>query len=179
MKTQLIIITLILLVSFNLPAQVKYDTVSSEALKNYILDAEPDRDTVNYYCLWAATVPPSFPGGCDALIRYVNENIDYPQKLADTTRQHEVFCRVIIDHTGKIIPQSISQNANKILVEQVRTLLETFPPFNPGQMRGENKGFQVYLRFYFTQDTSALQKRNQYIIPVFPTDNPVYRRLFR
>lgn len=177
MKTQIVIIALILLASFNVPAQVKYDTVSNEVLKNYILDAEPERDTVSYYCLWAATVRPEFPGGRNALIRYVNENIDYPQTLADTTRQQEIFCRVIIDDKGKITPQSISQNGNKILIDQVRTLLETFPLFRPGEIRGEKKDFQVFLTFYFTKDTTASYPNNPYFIPVFPTGNPAYRGL--
>lgn len=170
---------LITLIPGYISAQVQCDTVSNEVLNNYILDAEPGRDTVEYHFLSHATVRPEFPGGRCALIRYVNKNIEFPVSLADSLRPIKIYCRTIIDKNGKVKLQNRTSSQNKVLFEKARTLVENIPLFRPGQIRGENKDFEVFLIFYFTKDTTTLYSNNPYFIPVFPTNTPYYRKAIK
>lgn len=179
MKQLLTTIILLNLIPLYIYSQVRYDTVSREVLSNFILDAEPGRDTVKYYFLNHATVRPEFPGGCCALIKYVNKNIEFPVSLADSLRPIEIYCRTIIDRNGKVKLQNRTSSQNKVLFEKARTLVENIPLFRPGQIRGENKDFEVFLIFYFTKDTTTLNSNNPYFIPVFPTNSHYYRKVLK
>lgn len=154
-------------------AQVKYDTVPYEIYKNIIMDAIPERDFIGI-TLAHALKEPEFPGGHKEFIRFVNDNLIFPQSMADTMDSEKIFCDIIIDSIGKARLYSLTQNRNKVLPTKVKTLIEALPLFTPGESKRGKDNFIIFAIFYFTKDTNALNTNDPYFIPVFPTDNPEY-----
>jgi hypothetical protein len=48
--------------------------------------------------------PAAYPGGVEALMRFVAENIQYPEEAKKKGIEGKLFIRFVVDETGKVIP---------------------------------------------------------------------------
>lgn len=155
----LLLISLFITVTFSLSAQ--------------------DEDEDELYLFTSAVKKPEFPGGFTELIRYINDRIDFPQAMADTLNNKKVLSVVYIDPNGKVIPGAVAKRSHKVLSSKVWEVLHTIPDFIPGETRRGRKKFELLAVFFFTTDTNVIHTKYTYplFIPVFPTDNPEYKKL--
>ena len=79
---------------------------------------------------------PQFPGGEEALMKYISENIKYPIIAQENGIQGKVVCRFIVTSKGEIdrieILRSLDPSCDK---ESVR-LIKTLPKFIPAKRNG-------------------------------------------
>ncbi len=92
---------------------------------------------------------PEFPGGNGALMKYLAENIRYPEKAQKEGIQGRVIVQFVVDKTGKIInPKAIRNVSPELDAEAVR-VVSTMPTWKPGGEKGENVDVRFTLPIQF------------------------------
>lgn len=86
-----------------------------------------------------AEVMPSFPGGQNALEKYVEDNLQYPQQALDNGTEGRVLIEFDVDEKGKLYrPIIISDKIGDGLEEEALRVVKGMPTWSPGQMKGKN-----------------------------------------
>ena len=97
---------------------------------------------------------PEFPGGEAALIKYLKENVDYPQKEKRKRIQGTAYVRFVIDKTGKvrdvdIFPGTEGRATEAMKAEAIRVVSE-MPDWKPGTQGGKPVSVQYSIPIMFT-----------------------------
>lgn len=80
---------------------------------------------------------PSFPGGDRALLKYITENINYPQEAGRNKIQGRVIVRFCITSSGGISQVSVLKNVDPALDAEAIRVVQTLPAFEPGRQGGK------------------------------------------
>ena len=88
---------------------------------------------------------PSFPGGMQALMKYLQENISYPRISRDNNSQGRSFIRFVVNTDGSINGVEVIKSSGDIYLdkEAVR-VVSGMPKWSPGKQAGKA------VRVYFT-----------------------------
>ncbi len=100
-----------------------------------------------------AEVMPTFPGGVQALMHFLQINIKYPSKAREKGLQGKVIVKFIIDVDGTVIDQEILKNGTgspELGEEAMRVVLQ-MPKWIPGTQKG--KPVKVYFTLPITFHT--------------------------
>jgi len=80
---------------------------------------------------------PIFPGGYEELIKFVDENIKYPEMEETRNRKEEVVVSFIIDTAGYVTNVNVLRGVNpKYDLEAIR-VIEMLPRWTPGKVNGK------------------------------------------
>ncbi len=80
---------------------------------------------------------PEFPGGTKALLKYVHDNIVYPQVAADNGVQGKVYLKFVVEKDGKVGEVVVQRSPDKLLEKEAVRVVKTLPKFTPGMQRGK------------------------------------------
>jgi protein TonB len=80
---------------------------------------------------------PMFPGGNQALLKYLSENVVYPEVSRQNNIQGKVIVKFCVTRTGGIDSVSILKGADPELDAEAIRVVKTFPPFIPGKQNGK------------------------------------------
>lgn len=103
-------------------------------------------------------VPATYPGGEAALIRFVNQNVVYPDSAWENNLQGTVIALFKVDVDGKVssvkIEKSLSRDCDKAVVDVIRKL----PRFVPAKQKGHSVPvwFRLPVRFRVAGDVPTL-----------------------
>lgn len=79
-----------------------------------------------------------FPGGEDALTKYISDHIKYPPKAAKKKIQGRVTVEYLVDKTGKVSDvRVIDSSGNKDLDREAVRVIKSLPDFVPASVDGE------------------------------------------
>ncbi len=80
---------------------------------------------------------PEFPGGMEGLMRYLQQNVQYPPIAVQNNVQGRVILQFVIDETGQVgyveVVRSVSEEVDAEAVRVVKSM----PKFEPGRQNGE------------------------------------------
>jgi len=79
---------------------------------------------------------PEFPGGLDALKRYIAEHIVYPQMAQENDIQGTVYLRFVVTSKGKVGEVQIIRGVDPLLDEEAKRVVKELPTFKPGMQGG-------------------------------------------
>ncbi len=82
-------------------------------------------------------VMPKFPGGDEAMFKFLRENLLYPQKARENKIQGKVIVRFVVTRTGQIDGIDIASSPNQTLSEEATRVIKKMPEWIPGQNKGE------------------------------------------
>lgn len=80
---------------------------------------------------------PIFPGGDYELIKYIAENLDYPQEALESGIQGRVFVKIIVEPNGSISNVKIIRGLGYGCDEEAIRVIESMPNWEPGRKNGE------------------------------------------
>jgi TonB family protein len=80
---------------------------------------------------------PVFPGGDNALLRFIAENTTYPEVAKQNNIQGRIIVKFCISSTGGISQISIVQGVSPELDAEAIRVVKALPPFNPGKQGGK------------------------------------------
>ena len=88
---------------------------------------------------------PEFPGGMKALMKYLQDNINYPRVSRDNNSQGRAFIRFVVNTDGSIQGTEVLKSSGDMYLdkEAVR-VVSGMPKWKPGRQSGKN------VRVYFT-----------------------------
>ena len=92
---------------------------------------------------------PSFPGGTEALFKYIYDNIQYPQVALDNEIEGNVYVKFCVTYEGKVEQISVIRGVHPSLDSEAVRLIGTLPTWQPGRQSGKpvNVWYQFRIQF--------------------------------
>lgn len=107
---------------------------------------DPDADKSVFM---KAEVMPEFPGGTNALMKYIKQNLRYPQVAINLRIQGPVIVTFIVSASGKIFNVKILRSPSPWFDDESRRVMDTMPFWKPGTNKDEpvNVAFTMPIQF--------------------------------
>lgn len=81
--------------------------------------------------------PTEFPGGMPALMKYLSNNIRYPEIAAENGIQGRVIVSFVVERNGKPSQVTIARGVDPALDKEAVRVVENMPAWKPGKQRGK------------------------------------------
>ena len=81
---------------------------------------------------------PEFPGGQDALNRYLVRNIKYPLLAQENGIQGRVVCQFVVNSDGSIVDISVVRGVEESLDKEAIRVIQSMPKWTPGRQGGKS-----------------------------------------
>lgn len=82
-------------------------------------------------------IPPSFPGGEEALARYLGNHLRYPQLASETGVSGTVFVQFVVDYEGNVKDvKPVGARKGAGLEEEATRVIKAMPKWRPGKQNG-------------------------------------------
>lgn len=127
--------------------QVVASTLSSVASTQAVV-ALPDKDSKKTP-LKVSEKMPQFPDGDAALLRFIAENIKYPQSAKDKKVEGRVIVKFVVEATGKVSNPKVMRNIEESLDAEALRVISSLPDFIPGEMNGQPVAVEYILPVSF------------------------------
>ncbi len=95
---------------------------------------------------------PVFPGGDEALLKYIAENVKYPDAAKKDGTQGRVIVRFLISSRGNVTNCEIIKSVSKEIDAESLRVVQSLPDFEPGKVDGK-----VVAVWYMVPITFALR----------------------
>lgn len=82
-------------------------------------------------------VMPQFPGGQIAMLKYIRENIKYPEQAMKEGIQGRVAVRFIVEKDGSISDVKPILSVHPLLNKEAVRVVESMPKWTPGKQNGK------------------------------------------
>lgn len=92
---------------------------------------------------------PSYPGGDEARIRYLQENLKYPQMARESGIQGRVFVTFVVEKDGSITDVKILRGIGGGCDEEAIRVIQNMPRWNSGKQRGKPVRVQFNMPILF------------------------------
>lgn len=92
---------------------------------------------------------PEFPGGNEEMMKFLNENLKYPEKASKDTIQGKVYVEFIVKSTGAISDVRVSRSAGKLLDDEALRVVKLMPKWTPGEQDGQKVDVSYMLPIAF------------------------------
>ena len=80
---------------------------------------------------------PQFPGGDDALRKYLSSHINYPPMAAENNVQGKVILQFVVEKDGKVGEVKLARSVDKDLDKEAIRVVKSLPKFTPGRQNGQ------------------------------------------
>ncbi|MDD5570171.1 MAG: energy transducer TonB [Bacteroidales bacterium] len=93
---------------------------------------------------------PAYIGGEEAMIKFLGENIKYPEKAKKKGIQGTVLISFIIDEEGNVTNAQIRKGIKKVCDEEALRVVKLMPKWKPGKQSGKPVKVQFIMPVNFT-----------------------------
>lgn len=97
-------------------------------------------------------VLPVFPGGAEAIQKYLNENLEYPEPSRINGIQGEVHVSFVINKVGLVERAMLMNSIDPHLEKEALRLIENMPAWKPGTKDGNLVNTQLAMPIAFRLD---------------------------
>ena len=80
---------------------------------------------------------PEFPGGTQALMKYLSESIKYPVIAQENGIQGRVICQFVVGKDGSIGEVEVARSVDPSLDKEAIRVIKAMPKWKAGQQRGK------------------------------------------
>jgi len=121
--------------------QVEVSTVTNEGTEEVVFEepvkqvvVEDDEDKI----FTVVEQQAEFPGGMEALYKFLNKNIRYPSSARRMGVDGKVYVQFVVDKEGKISDVSIIKSLSADCDKEAVRLVQLMPPWKPGRQNGRS-----------------------------------------
>ncbi len=93
--------------------------------------------------------PPMYPGGDEALLRYIGDHVVYPDVARENNIQGRVIIKFCVTPSGGVDQISILKGVDPELDAEVVRVVKTLPRFKPGKQGGKPVSVWYTVPIYF------------------------------
>lgn len=150
----------------------------ANAQNNNPLNNSPDKDTTQEVFV-DPVIPPKFPGGDEALMQYLSENLVYPPTIQERRFKGKVLVQFVVETDGSISNVEVVRSLYKDLDEEVVRVIKNMPKWIPAEQDGKaiREYYRVPISFEFwdsstptfSTSNNTIQEENE---RVFAIDGP-------
>jgi len=103
-------------------------------------------EPVNFYVI---EEKPEFPGGIEAINKWIVDNVKYPGIAKENGVTGKVFVQFVIDKNGKVTDVQILRGVDPYLDKEAMRVVSDMPSWTPGKQRGKavKVSFQLPINF--------------------------------
>ena len=80
---------------------------------------------------------PQFPGGDEALMKFLSSHINYPPMAAENNVQGKVILQFVVGTDGRVGEVKIARSVDKDLDKEAVRVVKSLPKFIPGRQNGQ------------------------------------------
>ena len=120
------------------------DVDKFEAVKEQVIVKEPEPEKPKEEEIFVAVEQPAeFPGGQAALMKWLSNNIRYPEAAQQNDIQGRVVVKFVVEKDGSVAHAEIARGVDKDLDREALRVVNKMPKWQPGKNNG------VAVRSYF------------------------------
>jgi TonB family protein len=93
---------------------------------------------------------PEFPGGNEALMKFLADNVQYPKEAQEKGIQGRVICNFVVMKDGSITDVNVVRGVDSLLDAEAVRVLELMPKWTPGTQRGQAVNVRFTLPVVFS-----------------------------
>lgn len=93
---------------------------------------------------------PSYPGGDESRIKFLQDNIKYPQMARESGIQGTVYVTFVVEKSGKVTDVRVLRGIGGGCDEEAIRVIQAMPPWNAGKQRGKPVRVQFNMPIKFT-----------------------------
>jgi len=82
-------------------------------------------------------VMPEFPGGVEAMYKWLAEHLKYPAEAAKKKVQGRVFVQFVVEKDGTITQAEVKRSPDDLLSEEALRVVQLMPKWTPGKVGGK------------------------------------------
>ncbi len=120
-------------------------------------------------------VPPKFPGGDSAMVKFIENNLIYPKKAFENGNEGMVIISFVIETDGSVTNAEIKKSAGTLFDAEALRLVNLMPQWEPGTWDGKPVKviFNMPLKFY----VESTFKRDNPNLDTLDTENKSQNRV--
>ncbi|MFC0875413.1 TonB family protein [Saccharicrinis sp. FJH2] len=122
-------------VSFMLPINFVLNDGKSKSEKLTIIEDKPAVDENVVFQI--VENMPQFPGGEEAMMKYVSDNINYPDEAQKNGIQGRVYVNYIVEKDGSLSNIKVKRSVDPLLDKEAVRVIKAMPNWKPGIQRGK------------------------------------------
>jgi tonB family C-terminal domain len=140
-------------VEIQLPDEIKVVSNDKEVIKPTIISVDQDKplpppniplgtknvqadEDVDQAVFEIVEENPEFPGGPEALLKYLSKNIVYPESAIDNGIQGRVTVRFVVERDGSVSGVEIQKGVDQALDKEAMRVVKGMPKWKPGRQQG-------------------------------------------
>ena len=93
--------------------------------------------------------PPSFPGGTDALVSWLAENVHYPSELGDICISGRAVTSFIVEPDGSLSNIQVEHQLHPVIDDEAIRVVKAMPKWIPGKQNGQVVRVKYFLPIRF------------------------------
>lgn len=101
---------------------------------------------------------PEFPGGDRAIMKYLRENINYPEKAMQKGIEGTVYITFMVETDGRITDVKLLRGIGGGCDEEAVRVIENMPNWKPGEIRDEVSRVAFTMPIRFSLDDKKKKK---------------------
>lgn len=79
---------------------------------------------------------PGFPGGEEALLKYISDHIEYPTMAIEREIEGRVTVRFVVNKDGYVQDVTVIRGVHELLDKEAVRVIQSLPRWNPGKQNG-------------------------------------------
>jgi TonB family protein len=80
---------------------------------------------------------PEFPGGIDAMMKYISSHIEYPKQELEEEIEGMVYTQFVVEKDGSLSQFKTLKGVSENLDKEAIRVLKSMPKWTPGKQRGK------------------------------------------
>lgn len=82
-------------------------------------------------------IMPEYPGGQEALLKFISENVKYPENAIKNEIQGKVFVSFVIDESGAVTKVKVLRGVDADLDKEAVRVIKLLEKWTPGKEKGK------------------------------------------
>lgn len=132
--------------------EVTFSSEVTDDTKNIAIvqvQIEEEEDETETQIFTVVENEPEFPGGMDALYKYLAQNIKYPQLARENNITGKVYVTFVVEKDGSIANPKVLRDIGGGCGAEAIRVVKAMPKWNPGKQRGKAVRVQFNLPVNF------------------------------
>lgn len=122
-------------ISFTSEDDASHAQVETYVAPTQVTVEEEDEDVI--YDFYSLEKTPQFPGGEEALLKWIGDNMKYPPIAAEQGVSGRVSCQFVVEPDGSVSNVEVIRGFDPSCEREALRVLRMLPKFAPGEQRGK------------------------------------------
>ena len=124
-----------------------------------VQDSKPKVPPKSAEVVQSADVQPAYPGGFEAMSKFLAANIKYPEQAKKNHTEGKVFVSFVVQPDGSLTDVKIQKGIGNGCDEETLRVIKLMPKWEPGKLKGKPVAASMTLPVYFKLDSDKAKEQ--------------------